>query len=616
MTRQTPLTPDTTIFYASLDQLYLHNLNPRQDVTDAEIATLAESIDVCGLLQNLGGLQDDGGKIGIVAGGRRLRALTHLAGLNADHRAIRAIPVRLAEDAAQGEIWANAENTARSDLDPADEIRAYGRMAKSDASAETIASAFGVTVAHVKQRLKLASLPDVALAALKAKQINLTSAQKMTTANDAKLVLEALEMIQDGQIDTTRQLDHFLHPKAVTGSDRRAVFVGAAAYEAAGGRLTRDLFSENVFFEDSVVLADVFAVRLAEEANTICNTQGWAWAETHDESYLGWHVLEERKCARVYPVEGVLTDDQSERFDALAELADSDGLDETGEAEHEALQSILDGAFTDAQKSLAGCIVHVGNSGEIQITTGLVKPADKKAAVEAGVLGKSSHGADVDRPLRNPYSQKLRDDLDAIRLAALQNAMLDQPDLLLDLLAFQLCGMTGYDKVFDVVPGTPRNAPLSETGFAVDKRLSKPGSSPKDAWNVDLSRAFVAFRKKGRAFRDAELTRQLARLLVGADTAFGDVLANKSAAEIRKVWTPTAESLFKRISGPMMESIYCDLLELDPADEKARSFAKLKKAEKANWLEEVFSDPARQKLLGMTPEQKVRIDRWLPDYYG
>ena len=71
-----------------------------------------------------------------------------------------------------------------------------------------------------------------------------------------------------------------------------------------------------------------------------------------------------------------------------------------------------------------------------------------------GVLTKSNHGSSSAAP-KNPYSQKLRDDLDAINLAALQNAMLDQPDLLLDLLAFQLTGMTGYNKVFDVNFGTP-----------------------------------------------------------------------------------------------------------------------------------------------------------------
>ena len=615
MTNQTAITTETAIIYATLDQLYLHDLNTRQDVTEAEIATLAGSVDVCGLMQNLGGLQDDTGNIGIVAGGRRLRALMHLAGIKADHDAVKAIPVRLAKDAAQAEMWANAENTARADLDPADEIRAYGRMAEGSMSAETIASAFGVTVAHVKGRLKLASLPDAALSALKAKKINLTSAQKMTTANDEKLIFEAIQLIEDGQIDSIRQLDNFLHPKAVSGTDRRAVFVGAEAYVAAGGKITRDLFSEDVFFEDSDILTDAFNTQLAKQSEAIQSDQDWAWVETHDESYLGWHVMEDSKFARIYPVAGVLSEDKTARYDALAELAEGDVLDEAGQAELETLQAILDGDYTDAQQALAGCIVYIGNGGEVQISAGLIRAEDRKAAIEAGVLTKSNHGSGSATP-KNPYSQKLRDDMDAIKLAALQNAMLEQPDLLLDLLAFQLCGMTGYDKVFDVNLGTPANAPTSATGFAVDKRLNKPCLSPKDAWNVDLPKAFAAFKKKGKAFRDTEITRQLAKLLTGADAAFGAVLVGKSDAAVRDVWTPTAENFFKRISGAMMEGIYNDLLGISSPDDRAKSFAKLKKGEKAEAMENLFCDPTRQKVLGVTLEQKARIDGWVPEYSG
>lgn len=615
MSNQSTITSDATIIYASLDQPYLHDLNPRQDVSQDEIATLAGSIETCGLLQNLGGLQDAGGRIGIVAGGRRLRALALLGETTPDTDVVVSIPVLLAKDAAQAEMWANAENTARADLEPADEIRAYGRMAATGASAEIIASAFGVTEAHVKGRLKLAILPEAALDALKAKKISLSSAQKMTTANDEKLVFEAIQLIEGGQIDNTRQLDNFLHPKAVNSTDRRAVFVGTEAYEAGGGKITRDLFSEDVFFEDQDVLDEAFAAQMAETAETIRTEQGWAWVEAHDETYLGWNFIEERKFASVYAVEGQLSDDQSERYDALVELADDDVLTDADQVELDMLQAILAGEFSDAQKALAGCVVYVGCGGDIIVNAGLVRPEDKKAAVEGGILTKSSHGASSVGTPKNPYSQKLRDDLDAVKLAALQNAMLEQPDLLLDLLAFQLCGMTGYEKVVDVSLGSPSNSPSTETGFTVDKRLSKPRVSPADAWNVDLPKAFVAFKKKGKKYREHELVRQLAKLLTGADEDFSAYLGGKSNAGIRKIWTPTAENLFKRISGPMLEAIYCDLLDLSPADERATIFAKSKKSEKAGALEDLFSDVTKQRVLGVTEAQKARIDTWVPDYY-
>jgi len=32
-------------------------------------------------------------------------------------------------------------------------------------------------------------------------------------------------------------------------------------------------------------------------------------------------------------------------------------------------------------------------------------------------------------------------------------------------------------------------------------------------------------------------------------------------------------------------------------------------------MEDLFSDQTKQKLLGVTPAQKARIDAWVPDYY-
>jgi ParB family chromosome partitioning protein len=304
-----------------------------------------------------------------------------------------------------------------------------------------------------------------------------------------------------------------------------------------------------------------------------------------------------------------------ERYEDLCEMVDSDVLNAEGEEELAGLQGILEGAFSEDQKTHAGCVVYVDQCGGLKVEAGLIRAEDKKAALAAGILQNSAHGAGDDKAPKNPYSQKLRDDLDAIKLAALQNAMLDQPDLLIDLLAFQLSGATGFRDLFDISLGTPSSTPSVAAGFAVDKRLSKPGVSPADAWGVDLKNAFASFKKKGKKHRDAELIRHLAKLLTGGDAIFHGVLSEKSRADIRKVWTPTAENLFKRVSGPMLETIYCDLLDLAPTSVEAKAFAKLKKAEKAKILEGLFADETKQKLLGVTAEQKARIEAWVPDYY-
>ena len=61
--------------YFPLDRLYLSDMNPRQDADADRIDLLADSIIACGLIQNLAGLADADGRVAVVAGGRRLRAL-------------------------------------------------------------------------------------------------------------------------------------------------------------------------------------------------------------------------------------------------------------------------------------------------------------------------------------------------------------------------------------------------------------------------------------------------------------------------------------------------------------------------------------------------------------
>jgi len=63
---------------------------------------------------------------------------------------------------------------------------------------------------------------------------------------------------------------------SVRASDRRAVFVGAEAYEAAGGTVLRDLFQgdDGGWLEDVALLDRLVADRLQAEAEAI-SCEGW-----------------------------------------------------------------------------------------------------------------------------------------------------------------------------------------------------------------------------------------------------------------------------------------------------------------------------------------------------
>jgi len=156
MTKQTKIETKTAaevIAYFPLADLSLSSLNPRQEVSEGSIALLAESLVTCGLIQNLAGIKTKDNKVEIVAGGRRLRALAIAVKTRPD---LGTVPVRLAPNATVALQWASAENTAREELDPVDEIRAYGKMKKQDSNLAKIAQAFGVTEAHVRRRVALA----------------------------------------------------------------------------------------------------------------------------------------------------------------------------------------------------------------------------------------------------------------------------------------------------------------------------------------------------------------------------------------------------------------------------------------------------------------------------
>ncbi len=619
MTKQQIIQTDTAsavILQIPLESLTISDLNPRKAVSDAHTESLADSIERFGLIHNLAGLMDADGKVGIVAGGCRLRAIQMIAARSKDHP-FTTVPVKLAADATEAEDWASAENAAREDMTPADEIRAFGRMKSRGATVPEIALAFAVAEARVYQRLALAGLPEPVLDALAAGEISLGTAKAFTLSNDEALTLGILDQVK-GQAVSESAIKNALHPDAIKATDRRAKFVGLEAYEAAGGAVTRDLFSDEVFLASPTLLDRLFAEQLDAARAALTETQGWAWADARSEAWLNYYDLDQMKLARLYPIEGDLTEAEAEEYDELADLANGGVLDEDGEARLAELQAMLDGDYSEDQKAHAGCIILVNNSGKVEVTAGLVRPEDKKAAIEAGVL-QAPQSSKPDTP-KSPYSQKLVADMQAIRLASVQAALLAKPELVLDLLGFGLSEASGsFESVFGLRLDRPRNAPSVEDGFNPEPRLAH-GIDASDYWQQgrhvdDLSEAFTGFREDGKKARNAKITEAITRTLPyqAGDPTFFDVIAEEAGADIRKHWTPTAENFFSRVSAAYLIDLMREFLGCDARDDRVVSFAKLKKAEKAEKMEKLVNDPTTQKLMGLTSEQKAKLDKWVPD---
>ena len=602
-------TAAAVIEYVPLADLYLSDLNPRQEADPEGIALLAQSIVTCGLVQNLAGLQDDAGRVGIVAGGRRLRALA-LAVEKDPSLAL--VPVRLAPTALTAQAWANAENSAREALAPADEIRAYGRMRDAGALAPSIAKAFGVTEAHVYRRLKLADLPAPVLDALAAGQISLAFATAFTVSNDEALTLTVLDRVKAHPYYSEHQIKSLLTPDSLQHSDRRALFVGLDAYEAAGGSLTRDLFSNNVFLTDPALLLRLFDEKLEAEAAHL-TAAGWKWVQIEaEESYISYSVTD--KLIRLSPMSEPLTEAEAEEWDELAELANGEVLDDAGKARMEELEAKQAPYFTAEQKAQGGAWLYVDSRGEARANLGFVRREDAAEAAEAGLIDTDRAASAAPAAEKGPYSAKLIEDMKAVRLNAAQTALLSKPNLVLDLLAFALSPEAGlYHSILDIRTGTPSIVPTQEEGLKLDPRLNQRATSR----NIDLGGAFAAFRAKGQKHRNAALTEAVARTLNygsgGYDaTPLFERLEDEAGASIRAVWTPTAANFFGRVSGGTLDDLFKDLLELDEDSPVFRSFRSLKKGAKAEAMEAIFADPKGSEW-PVTDAQAAKIAEWEPD---
>ena len=597
-----------------LANLSLSPMNPRQSVPDAEVQELAQSIWTAGLIQSIAGIADGKGGAEIVAGGRRLRALQYLAAQHDDlattHPELANPLVMLAPDQATAQTWGNLENVARRDLHPADEIRAFGKMAETGAQPAAIARAFAVTEKHVYRRLALAKLPTPIIDALAANEINMSHAAAFTICEDEALALDVLDRCR-GEAWSDHKLKTALRPENVKASDRRVVFVGLDAYTKAGGAIVSDLFAEDTYLNDIALLDRLFAEKLeqiAEEAEA----EGWKWVEAMPNvTNYGWWDIEQSKGIKLRQEAGTLTEEQAERHDELADLAEAEALDDQGAAELAALAQIIEGDFTEAQKSVSGKIIYISSNGTLSFYDGVVRADDRAAAQEAGVI--AGNMAPTDKP-KSPISNALADDLRRAATGARQHAALRNPELLLSLLAYQLTGKLRYSSAFGLMEQEVANMPTTEAeGYALDARLTTPYEGMKTWCGEDFANGFEEFRARGQEQVMADLYRHLASLLKGGDKSLAELIDIEVGTNPREVWTPTAANLWNRVPGSYRQQIWRDMLDLAEDHPTATTFVKLKKAEQSERLQQLFGDEAFRGAMGVTDAQAQKIANWLPE---
>ncbi len=379
------------------DKLFLSQKNVRRIKNGVSIEDLATDIARRGLIQSLNVRPEmkDGeetGRYEVPAGGRRFSALQLLVKRKEMVKTAPTPCIVNRSDQTSMEDDSLAENVHRENLHPLDQFRAFQTLSEQGLDTEEIAARYFVSANTVRQRLKLANVSPKLLDLYEQDEIRLEQLMAFSISDDHARQEQVWERISDNSnMQEPYYIRRLLTETTVRADDRRAVYVGAEAYEAAGGIILRDLFEQDSggWFQDAALLEQLVFEKLKVDAEAI-RADGWKWAEAAISFPYG-HTSGMR---RVYAEPEAMSAEEVARHDAVkaeydeldAKYAEMEEADEAIENRLDQLGAELD-AFTDrphvyepAQKAIAGAFVTLGANGQLQVEAGFVRPEDEPRA--------------------------------------------------------------------------------------------------------------------------------------------------------------------------------------------------------------------------------------------
>jgi ParB family chromosome partitioning protein len=409
------------IITVKLSQLRLSPLNQRK-VKPSAIDAMADDIAAHGLLQNLIAYEEDG-LFYVFAGGRRYRGLKELAKRkrikNSD---VFPVEVRAKEEAIELSL---IENEQREDMHPADRIRSYGALRDAGMSAEDIAARSGLAVSFVYKMLRLSALAPSLIDLIAKDQLTLDAARALTLTDDHDQQIKVCKAA-NGQAHAIRRM---LTTEKIATTSGAFLFIGHEAYEAKGGTITPDLFSQgDAGYADQPELVQ----ELAEEKLD---------AIADEYRAIGWHEVRASldrpydlyMKGSMYPATREPTEAEAERLaeieleiEAIAEKEgeDSDRIEPLVD-ERDAITEGLR-AFNAEQVAVGGVALWVSHDGSLG-----------KSIYRAKAEPKPKAGSGEPQPL---YSNSLFADLSRIKTQIVQEAVAADPALALDIVLDSLAG--------------------------------------------------------------------------------------------------------------------------------------------------------------------------------
>jgi ParB family chromosome partitioning protein len=550
-----------------LSKLRVSSRNVRKTETQ-DFADLKASIAMTGLLNNLHVIEVGKGKkttYEVVAGGRRLAALLALAEegtIAADFE----VKCHIVQEDTATEV-SLAENAIRRNMHPADQFLAFRQLSEEGKSPADIAARFGVSDHTVLQRLKLAAVSPVLFETYRKGEMTLEQLMAFTVNEDMATQEAVWESIGQNAHYSPNSIRRALTETRLLAHDPMVQFVGEADYLAAGGVITRDLFSEEAYFDSPDIVRKLVTEKLTAFAEPL-KGEGWKWieADLHDK-------LDISDYGRIRGEAAALSEDEEARIaeleaeqEAISEAYENGELDEEeGGEQQEALEAQIDAIRDKAplykaeDKARAGVLIRMKrSSGKIFAIYGLVRQEDRTVGeVEAD---QPSHS---NKPKKPRISAKLLEELTAHRSRALAYTLTEQPETALTALLHTLTARMGdmryysekclkmgnleavsYHK-YETVQGSLAHLALEEKTEEW-AALMPQGDAERWQWLEQLD---DAQRKSLLGFCVSQFVDTISYPIPAghAITRKTPLLAQFVPVDMTQFWEPTAENYFSRI---------------------------------------------------------------------
>lgn len=427
--------------YVPLSDLVKSPLNVRSIPYSVDsVRGLADSIETLGLLQNLIVHTLADGQSGVAAGGRRLTALQLLAQegrLAADHTVM---VKRVSDDIAA--LASVVENEQRAAMHPAEQIAGFRTLAGQGKTPAQIGDALGFGSRHVQRMLKLANLAPSLMEKLAQDELTVEQCQALCLEDDPARQVEVFENVKASWSNAPAHLIK----RAITETEMRTDnakfrFIGRDAYEAAGGYVREDLFSqdEGDGTADSVLVERLVQEKLERIAQDIQQREGWAWSRGR-AARIWYHGEDGKEFVQPAEPDPVYTPEQ-QRLGALREQYDTyDSVcDESDaiEADILAIQAAAEAsAWTDDMKSGAGVMVSL-YEGQVYVQRGVRLKADmpEETVTSSVTVPFTSHQPDAAEGISVPLLTKMTSE----RTLAVQAALMQQPEKAVALMVWRMC---------------------------------------------------------------------------------------------------------------------------------------------------------------------------------